>query len=123
MDFYQIFLVRSFAKNQIKCYQTCYPKFVLTLKKLKSNPILSKIASHNFKLVLLFYCMLVKFGMLMKLCLNIITHKSCNRDKFVNNTKNINLWFCNFFRIILRTLEETTIICNILTIKSAGFDS
>ena len=67
--------------------------------------------------------MLVKFGMLMKLCSNIITHKNCNRDKFANNTKNINLWFCNFFRIIIRTLEETTIIFDILTIKPAGFES
>ena len=65
----------------------------------------------------------MKFGKLMKLSSNIITHKSCNRDNFVNNTKNINLWFCNFFRIILRTLEEKTIICDILTRKTTGFES
>ena len=47
-----------------------------------------RLSTHK---VLLFYCMLVKFGMVMKLCSNIITHKSCNTDKFVNNTKNINL--------------------------------
>ena len=46
MDFYQIFPVRSFVKNQIKRYQKCYPKFVSTFLKWQSNPILSKIASH-----------------------------------------------------------------------------